>query len=214
MARLKALQTLCDATNSTENKGTTNSQRAERKQADTSEEEKPSPRKYDARCKCGSETHTRTSHKDCPLNKMKREDEKTEAAVPADRGLPSVKKPRGKRVQPIPGMKTYEAQEHEDAANNARAHYSKWGIDDLRRAVLAFKPAWNAPNPFPDPVQVELVDKMSKEELLLHLVEMFVVGAGTSAGKNIYRISDGAILQVRGYPETDTKNAFMCCSGR
>ena len=137
VARLKALQKLCDATNSTENTGTINSQRA-KKQADPSEEEKQSPRKSDARCKCGSDNHTRTSHKDCPLNKTKREDVKTEAAVPADRGLPSVKKPRGKRVQPIPGMKTYEAQEHEDAANAAWAHYSKWGIGDLRRA----RPCW------------------------------------------------------------------------
>ena len=61
--------------------------------------------------------------KDCPLNKTKRDDEKTKfkADAPVDRGLPSVAKARGKKAQPIPWIKAYEAEEHEEAAINARA---------------------------------------------------------------------------------------------
>lgn len=213
VARLKALQKLCDATNSTDNTGTTNSQRAEEKQAATTEKGQQGQRKSDARCKCGSDKHTRTSHKDCPLNERKREDAKTEAAVPANRGLPSVTKARGKKVQPIPGVRKYEAHEHEEAAINARAYYSKCDIDDLRSAVLAFKPR-NGNSPVPAPETFTLVDNMSRQEMLQSLVETFVVGAGASAGKIVYRKSDGAILQVRGYPKTDTMNAFVCCVGR
>ena len=120
---------------------------------------------------------------------------------------------RGKKVQPIPGIRDYEAHEHEEAAINARAYYSKCIIDDLRRAVLAFKPR-KLDSPVPDPETCKLVDNMSKEEMLQNLVESFVVGAGTSAGKIIYRESDGAILQVRGYPKTDAMNAIVCCTGR
>ena len=162
MARLKALHNLCDATNSTDNTGTINSQRAEKKQADPTEKEQPSQRKSDARCKCGSDKHTRTSHKDCPLDERKLEDAK---AVPANRGLPSVTKARGKKVQQIPGIREYEAHEHEEAAINARAYYSKCNIDDLRSAVIAFKPR-NGDSPVPDHETFKLVDNMSKRKML------------------------------------------------
>ena len=79
--------------------------------------------------------------------------------------------------------------------------------------MLAFKPR-KLGSPVPDPEQFKLVDNMSREEMLQNLVESFVVGAGTSAGKIIYRESDGAILQVRGYPKTGTTNAIVCCTGR